>query len=219
MYATGKAVDTAVADPRDLAHKEIIEYVNRLDQPITFMEAVKHVCEHNNAIKQYLGDRLQSIGENKKLRALHDRFTDKAGNNHYKRSRSGLTVVIKSMNPLVLVKAGKQQKEEEIQESPQQRGVVQELDRSIGSNRSTEPPQELQSQLTMAMNKAMLESDGKTNRGYFTASDLAYWLMIRPNQHWTEDSAKEQIDKWLLEGKIEEIESGKYSPKRETQID
>jgi hypothetical protein len=42
--------------------------------------------------------------------------------------------------------------------------------------------------------------------------------MTLPNQHWTEDSTKEQIDKWLQEGKIEEIEAEKYKPKSEAQI-
>jgi DNA replicative helicase MCM subunit Mcm2 (Cdc46/Mcm family) len=209
----GKAVDTAVADPRDLAYNEVIEYVNRFDYPITFIEAVKHVCEHNNAIKQYLGDRLQSIGENKKLRALHDRFTDRAIGNNNKRSRSGLTVVIKNMSPLVLVKAGKQEREQP--KESQQEEVLEELDRSNRSNRSIEPSQGHQSQLTEVMEKAMLDSDGTTNRGYFTLHDLSFWLMTLPNQHWTEDSTKEQIDKWLQEGKIEEIESGKYSLKKE----
>src|SRR5215207_4218330 len=31
----GKVIDTAVADPRDLAYNEVIEYVNRLEFPIT----------------------------------------------------------------------------------------------------------------------------------------------------------------------------------------
>jgi hypothetical protein len=60
--------------------------------------------------------------------------------------------------------------------------------------------------------KAMLEPQGTTNRGYFTHLDLTFWLMMLPNEHWTEDSTKELIDKWLQDGKLVEIQPGKYKP-------
>ncbi|HEX6281561.1 MAG TPA: hypothetical protein VFZ67_04985, partial [Nitrososphaera sp.] len=60
--------------------------------------------------------------------------------------------------------------------------------------------------------KAMLEPQGTTNRGYFTHLDLAFWLMTLPNEHWTEDSTKELINKWLQDGKLVEIQPGKYKP-------
>jgi len=209
----GKAVDTAVADPRDMAYNEVIEYVNRLDQPITFIEAVKHVCEHNNPIKEYLGDRLQSIGENKKLRALHDRLTDKAaGNNNCKRSRSGLTVVIKNMNPLVLVEGGKQQKEEQLQEFSQQRGVVEEFDKSNGSIRSVRPLESQQSKLTEAIGKAMLDDKGR-NKGYFTKDDFIYHALMTPNLRWNVDQAEHRLYELLEDGIVEEIEPDRYRPK------
>jgi hypothetical protein len=215
----GKTVDTAVADPRDIAYNEVIEYVNRFDQPITFIEAVKHVCEHNNSIKQYLGDRIQSIGENKKLRALHDRFTDKAAGNNYKRSRSGLTVVIKNMSPLVLVKAGKQEREQP--KESQQQEVLEELDRSNRPIRSIEPSQGHQSQLTEAMEKAMLDENG-TNKGYFDINDWKTRLMSLPIQHplyCDEDQAEQVLYGLLEDGKIQEIdgpESGKFEPTQKT---
>ncbi len=58
----------------------------------------------------------------------------------------------------------------------------------------------------------MLESQGTINKGYFTLDDLAFWLMMLPNEHWTEDSTKELIDKWLQDSKLTEMELGKYKP-------
>jgi hypothetical protein len=63
-----------------------------------------------------------------------------------------------------------------------------------------------------AMRKAMLDNAGSTKKGYFTHLDLAFWLMTLPNEHWTEDSTKELINKWLHNGKLVEIEPGKYKP-------
>jgi hypothetical protein len=63
-----------------------------------------------------------------------------------------------------------------------------------------------------ATRKAMLEPQGTTNKGYFTHLDLAFWLMMLPNEHWTEDSTKELVDEWLQDGKLVEIEPGKYKP-------
>jgi len=208
----GKVVDTGIVDPRDLAYNEVIEYVNRLDQPITFIEAVKHVSEHNNTIKQYLGDRLQSIGENKKLRALHDRFTDKAaGTNNYKRSRSGFRVVIKSMSPLVLVKGGKQEREQ-LLESPQQQVVIKESDGSNRSNRSISLQQSQQTQLTEAIDKAMLDYKGR-NKGYFTKDDFIYHTLMTPNLHWNIDQAEHRLYALLEDGIVEKIEPDRYRPK------
>jgi hypothetical protein len=63
-----------------------------------------------------------------------------------------------------------------------------------------------------AIRKAMLEPQGTTNKGYFTHLDLAFWLMTLPNEYWTEDSTKKLIEEWLQDGKLVEIERGKYKP-------
>jgi hypothetical protein len=38
-----------------------------------------------------------------------------------------------------------------------------------------------------AIRKALLEALGTTSKGYFTVEDLAFWLIMLPNEHWTED--------------------------------
>jgi hypothetical protein len=38
-----------------------------------------------------------------------------------------------------------------------------------------------------AIRKAILEPQGTTSKGYFTVEDLAFWLIMLPNEHWTED--------------------------------
>ena len=43
----------------------------------------------------------------------------------------------------------------------------------------------------------MLEPQGTTNKRYYTLDDLTFWLMMLPNEHWTEDITKELVDKWL----------------------
>lgn len=63
-----------------------------------------------------------------------------------------------------------------------------------------------------AIRKAMLESQGTINKGYFMQDDLAFWLMMLPNKHWTEESTKKLIEEWLQDGKLVELEPGKYKP-------
>ncbi len=57
----------------------------------------------------------------------------------------------------------------------------------------------------------MLDGQGKSKE-YFTHLDLAFWLMILPNEHWTEESTKKLIEEWLQDGKLVEIEPRKYKP-------
>lgn len=235
----GKAIDTAVADPRDLAYNEIIEYVNRLDYPITFMEAAKYVCANgSNAIKQYLGDRLLSIRDNKKLRAVHDRFADSSRKGTKKRGRSGLCVSIVGISPLTLVKT---EKERENEGNDDEEGE-EKFDRSLKSTRSlTHYKKEEESNdknhsyisdssdqndpcqienadqrhiLLEAIRKAMMDDDGTTNKGYFAANHLIFELMALANQHWTYNEAEHLLSQLLQDGKVVEIESGtgKYKP-------
>ena len=106
----GQRIDTSIADPRDLVYNEIIQYANTLDSPITFIDAAKHACEASNAIKQYLGGKVWSVRENKKLRNIHDRFTDR-GIDNVKVGRGGLAVAVVGLNPLVIVKADRPKSE------------------------------------------------------------------------------------------------------------
>jgi replicative DNA helicase Mcm len=103
----GRRVDPTVEDPRDVTYYEIIQYANTLEAPITFLEAAKHVHANNNSIKQYLGrDKAKwSIGDNKRLRHVHDKFSDGAVVGKIKIGRAGLAVKITNTNPLTIVKA------------------------------------------------------------------------------------------------------------------
>src|SRR5688500_7105909 len=108
----GKRVDPAVEDPRVLTYNEIIQYTNTLADgvSITFIEAAKHVYAHNNSIKQYLGGKNSinwSIAENKRLRHVHDKFSDGAVVGKIKIGRGDLAVVITNTNPLTIAKAEK----------------------------------------------------------------------------------------------------------------
>jgi DNA replicative helicase MCM subunit Mcm2 (Cdc46/Mcm family) len=103
----GKRVDPTVEDPRDLTYHEIIQYANTLEAPITFLEAAKHVCAANNSIKQYLGGKIWSIGDNKRLRHVHDKFSDSAVVGKIKTGRGGLAVTITNTNPLTITKSEK----------------------------------------------------------------------------------------------------------------
>jgi replicative DNA helicase Mcm len=114
LVKMGRRIDPSVADPRDLAYNEIIQYVNTLENNthITFIEAAKHVCDTNNSVKQYLGGTVWAVNSNKKLRAVHDRFTN-GGTDKPKAGRGGLAVTITNLNPLTLLKAAKQQQQEQ----------------------------------------------------------------------------------------------------------
>jgi hypothetical protein len=70
-------------------------------------EAAKHVCAANNSIKQYLGGKVWSIGDNKRLRHVHDKFSDSAVVGKIKTGRGGLAVTITNTNPLTIAKSEK----------------------------------------------------------------------------------------------------------------
>ena len=238
----GRAVDTTIVDPRDLAYNEIIEYINSLDYPITFIEAAKHVCANNNAIKQYLGDRLSSIAENKRLRDLHNRFTDRIGTSNNKRSRSGLSVAVIRMSPLTLVRAGKLEEQQELTDRSKRsdrsssgeiiRGEsnsttnlraidsIDPIDRAPkGYSKSEEKEniieitEDMQLQLNHAIQKAVLDRDGVTSKGYFTLSDLAFELFMLPMTTWNYAKIEQALNQLLQDGKLQEIEPRKrYKP-------
>jgi hypothetical protein len=62
------------------------------------------------------------------------------------------------------------------------------------------------------LQKAMLDGQGKS-KGYFSLLDLDFHLQMLPNNAgWNEDKTKELIDHLLQEGKLQQIEPGKYKP-------
>jgi hypothetical protein len=54
--------------------------------------------------------------------------------------------------------------------------------------------------------KAMRDKD------YFTMEDWVFTLQMLPNERWTEDESEQTLYQLLQEGKIRELEPGKYEP-------
>jgi uncharacterized protein YggL (DUF469 family) len=61
-----------------------------------------------------------------------------------------------------------------------------------------------------ATRKAMLEPQGTTSKGYFTVRISLSGLLCCQTNIGLKRSKKELIDKWLQDGKLVEIELGKY---------
>ena len=50
------------------------------------------------------------------------------------------------------------------------------------------------------------------DKGHFTKGDFAFVATMRPNEHWTDDEIEQTLQQLLQEGKIREVEAGKYEP-------
>jgi DNA-binding FadR family transcriptional regulator len=61
--------------------------------------------------------------------------------------------------------------------------------------------------MTEAIKKTMLDNAGKTDKGYFTPSDLAFHLMILPMTTWEYNKSRLAVDRLVKESKIVELES------------
>jgi hypothetical protein len=61
--------------------------------------------------------------------------------------------------------------------------------------------------MTEPIKKAMLDKAGKTDKGYFTPSDLAFHFMILPMTTWEYNKIRLAIDRLVKESKIVELES------------
>jgi replicative DNA helicase Mcm len=239
LVKMGRRIDPSVADPRDLAYNEIIQYVNTIDTQITFIEAAKHVCDNNNSVKQYLGGTIWAVNSNRKLRAVHDRFTN-GGTDKPKVGRGGLEVIITSINPLTFVKAERQQQPPQLQQKPAE--TPEDTGRSHGSFESHElslsdqtcdlrtqgghtvslknelenrlsdlSDHDLSSALSQIIAKAMLDGHGG-NKGYCTKDDFIYTTQMWPNLNWSEDQAEQTFYQLLQEGKLTETEPGRFKP-------
>ena len=62
----------------------------------------------------------------------------------------------------------------------------------------------------------MKDSD-RNDKGYFTYQELAYRLLLIANGGWTYEKMDQALAQWKEEGKIIEIESGKYKPNPDQQ--
>jgi replicative DNA helicase Mcm len=254
LVKMGRRVDPSVADPRDLAFNEIIQYVNTLDDNthISFIEAAKHVCETNNSVKQYLGGgTIWAVNSNKKLRAVMDRFTN-GGTDKPKVGRNGLAIIVTNLHPLTFVKAERQSLEQtpSLQQQEQKPETTTENTRAPESPRSLEldlradsrnlghqgghdgsPENELKNgesdpsdlsdhgltrDLSQVIEKCILD-EHVNNKGYFTKDDFVYALIMRPKQEgWTEDQAEQTLLALVEEGKVVEVEPGKYKARTTT---
>jgi hypothetical protein len=68
-------------------------------------------------------------------------------------------------------------------------------------------------QLSDAIEKAMLDPEGKYNKGYFTFDELAVYRLTMSNGGWTHFKLDQVIQQLLKQEKLEEIEFSKYRPK------
>jgi hypothetical protein len=65
--------------------------------------------------------------------------------------------------------------------------------------------------ISTIVNKAMLDHQGN-NKGYFTKDDFIFFMQMIPNERWTENETEQTLYALLEEGKIQEIEPGRYIP-------
>ena len=195
-------------------------------------------------VKHYLGGWDWSIRGNKKLRAVHDRFTDNSGIGSIKTAKGGVGATIIKVSPLtltkVVVKQGAKQQQQQTSEEDKKKSItVEESGRSLRSIRSLtsdilahnngkgslEDRQSDQSDSSDLLKKlvenvipnAMRDSQGN-NKDYFTTEDFIFVMQMLPNEHWTENEAEQTLYALLEESKIREIEgpgSGKFKPTTE----
>jgi DNA replicative helicase MCM subunit Mcm2 (Cdc46/Mcm family) len=222
----GKRVDPAVEDPRDLTYHEIIQYANTLDVPITFIEAARHVCAHNNSIKQYLGGKSRSIAENKRLRHVHDKFSDGAVVGKIKMGRGGLAVTITNTNPLTISKVEKNPATDVVNDvkktEPDKGGGGGQSGQSsqvaaVESNNDNKPTVDQfdhfdQGKIVLRLlNSSMSDGQGGS-KGYCTVEDFVFATQMAPNLHWSEVEAEQTFYALIEERKLVEIEPGKFKP-------
>jgi hypothetical protein len=77
--------------------------------------------------------------------------------------------------------------------------------------RYTEPKAYQVDEINGMIQKAMRDGQGN-NKGHFTKDDFAFVAFMRANEHWTEDEIEQTLQQLLQEGKIREVEIGKYKP-------
>jgi hypothetical protein len=61
------------------------------------------------------------------------------------------------------------------------------------------------------INKCMLDKEGN-NKGYFTKDEWTVRHLLVPNEKWTEDKAEQTLYALVQEGKLTEIEPGRFKP-------
>jgi DNA replicative helicase MCM subunit Mcm2 (Cdc46/Mcm family) len=210
MYVKlGKLVDTSIEDPRTLAREEIIQYVNTIAFPIDFIDALKHVYEHNELVKQYLGPKVEwwNVRDNRKIRAIYDMFTD-GGTGELKKASNGSTIAVHSLKPLTLVRVEVVGMSHASHPSPDVGNKLQEESNNEKNPSTGDLSDTSDTQSDLPLNdltkKAMRDKD------YFTRDDWVFTLQMLPNERRTEDESEQTLYQLLQEGKIRELEPGKY---------
>jgi hypothetical protein len=61
------------------------------------------------------------------------------------------------------------------------------------------------------ISKCIMDGQGN-NKGYFTKDEWMVRLLLLPNERWTEDQAEQTFYQLLQEGKLTEIEQGRFKP-------
>ena len=90
-------------------------------------------------------------------------------------------------------------------------GVNQEKNQQTLQQPSQPPPPSIDNILEEIITKCMLDREGN-RKGYFTKDDFIYALIMRPNEHWTEDQAEQTLQALIEEGKVVEFEQGRFKP-------
>jgi replicative DNA helicase Mcm len=234
MYVQlGKLVDPSVEDPRILAYNQIIQYVNTLSFPIEFTEALKHVYEQNDLVKQYLGKPTAKewyASDNKKVRAILDKFTD-GGTGQIKVASGGQAIAIHSLKPLTLVKAASQTVAEGGQQKIEQQEKIKTNLGEIGSygsyrsdagtvieqSHSTDPPSDPNDLYDLDFDKKELQIEAiiqtlLKDQETFTEEDWRFKASMWPNLGWKITQAEQAFKLLLQKNKIVEVQAGRYRP-------
>jgi hypothetical protein len=65
--------------------------------------------------------------------------------------------------------------------------------------------------INQAIQRAMQDNQGN-NKGYFTLDDLVFVMQMLPNERWTDNEIEQTLHALLQEGKVQEMEPGKFKP-------
>jgi hypothetical protein len=166
--------------------------------------------------------------ENKKVRAIQDLFTD-GGTGQLKQGSSGLAIAIHSLKPLTLVKTEVPKKgQQEFQTDNKNQKDSEEKVGSHGSHRShrshsgivieqshsTNTPSD-PCDLDFSRNELQIHAIIQTllkDQENFTEDDWVIKCGMWPNLGWKLTDAKKALKLLLQQGKLKELEPGRYGP-------
>lgn len=215
--------DPMAKNPVDIACTEVIKYTHMLEAPVTLEDAIKHVAFNNEEVNRYLGggNAKYSVRENRRYRHIHERFADGAILGQIKTGRDGHAVAIDRLKPLTIAKVV--DNESQGQQNENQKGKEKYL--SLTSLTSLTNTTTEQSNRQMYASDTSDTSDARPDiplkdlvkkamkdKDYFTKDDWVFTCLLWPNLNLTVKSTERTLQQLLQEGKIREVEPGKYKP-------